>query len=136
MLNLIRFRLFPILLKIVFVRPINLMYCPFDTLMCWYIFSVTIINICCIKAATPEFEVTEYFLDLRRHNLVTFFLVRRFSTLKTNFFFLSNPWISIKLDSSTSIIFWNNHNVNPLSANPTRWSNTLKQFVDSCRRII
>ena len=25
---------------------------------------------------------------------------------------------------------------NPLSANPTKWSNTLKPFVDSCRRIV
>ena len=27
-------------------------------------------------------------------------------------------------------------NVNPLSANPTKWSNTLKQFVGSSRRIV
>ena len=26
--------------------------------------------------------------------------------------------------------------VNPLNANPTKWSKTLKQFVDCCRRII
>ena len=26
--------------------------------------------------------------------------------------------------------------VNPLSANPTVWSNTLKQFVGCCRRIV
>ena len=25
---------------------------------------------------------------------------------------------------------------NPLSANPTKWSNTLKQFVGYCRRIV
>ena len=25
---------------------------------------------------------------------------------------------------------------NHLSANPTKWSNTLKQFVDCCRRIV
>ena len=27
-------------------------------------------------------------------------------------------------------------NINPLSANPTKWSNTLKQFVGFCRRIV
>ena len=27
-------------------------------------------------------------------------------------------------------------NLNPLSANPTKWSNTLKQFVGKCRRIV
>ena len=27
-------------------------------------------------------------------------------------------------------------NLNPLSANPTKWSNTLKQFVGICRRIV
>ena len=26
--------------------------------------------------------------------------------------------------------------LNPLSANPTKWSNTLKQFVCSCRRMV
>ena len=26
--------------------------------------------------------------------------------------------------------------INPLSANPTKWSNTLKQFVGCCRRIV
>ena len=26
--------------------------------------------------------------------------------------------------------------INPLSANPTKWSNTLKQFVGFCRRIV
>ena len=26
--------------------------------------------------------------------------------------------------------------VNPLSANPTKWSNTLKKFVGSCRQIV
>ena len=27
-------------------------------------------------------------------------------------------------------------NLNPLSANPTKWSNTLKQFVGKSRRIV
>ena len=27
-------------------------------------------------------------------------------------------------------------NINPLSANPTKWSNTLKQFVGNSRRIV
>ena len=28
------------------------------------------------------------------------------------------------------------HQVNPLRANPTKWSNTLKQFADCCQRIV
>ena len=31
---------------------------------------------------------------------------------------------------------WNKRKVNPLSANPTKWSNTLKQFVGNSRRIV
>ena len=29
-----------------------------------------------------------------------------------------------------------NDQFNPLSANPTKWSNTLKQFIGCCRRIV
>ena len=28
------------------------------------------------------------------------------------------------------------HQVNPLRANPTKWSNTLKHFADCCQRIV
>ena len=28
------------------------------------------------------------------------------------------------------------NNINPLSTNPTKWSNTLKQFLGCCRRVV
>ena len=34
------------------------------------------------------------------------------------------------------IIILQNAQLNPLSANPTKWSNTLRQFVGFCRRIV
>ena len=36
----------------------------------------------------------------------------------------------------SELMLRNSSYFNPLSANPTKWSNTLKQFVVCCRRIV
>ena len=33
-------------------------------------------------------------------------------------------------------MLWKTTILNPLSANPTKWPDTLKQFVGSCRQIV
>ena len=58
---------------------------------------------------------------------------------------ISNDYLHVKNESRT---LWSSNNalsfylilffyiINPLSANPTKWSNTLKQFVGNSRRIV
>ena len=43
---------------------------------------------------------------------------------------------SVDASSVRPVKFQHNQYGNPLSANPTEWSNTLKQFVGYCRRIL
>ena len=44
-----------------------------------------------------------------------------------------SPFISITHNSGLRAI---NYFLNPLSANPQKWSNTLKQFVGFCRQMV
>ena len=46
------------------------------------------------------------------------------------FYFLDGDTVASYSDDTTP------YSVKPLNTNPTKWSNTLKQFVDCCRRIV
>ena len=56
---------------------------------------------------------------------------RRYLRLEKRYGYCESLEISYKRASYKSQFF-----VNPLSANPTKWSNRLKQFLGFCRQII
>ena len=47
-----------------------------------------------------------------------------------------SDFVSFPLFSFTLVIKLRNFDYNPLSTSPTKWSNTLKQFVSFCQQIV
>ena len=74
----------------------------------------------------------------------SFFSVKKIFNIKLFFhikiFFQKKLFFKLVLQQMNNHIFLQNNSnyivsFNPLNANPTKWSNTLKQFIGCCRRI-
>ena len=68
------------------------------------------------------------------HYLISNIKLYKNQPVKANFVLTTQATLNIKINFHLEWIF--NLDINTLSTNPTKWSNTLKQFVSCCRWIV